>query len=57
MVARNRITCLICDVDLEPEREDDLCYHCRRRRIVDKRDTRPRILPEKIPVIPAKVTA
>jgi len=57
----NRIVCIVCEGELPHDREDDLCEACRRRRIVDKRDTRPRILPMPFPVqmspVPVKEAA
>jgi hypothetical protein len=36
--------CKICDEELPPGREDDICYNCRRRRIQDKREMRGKIV-------------
>jgi DNA-directed RNA polymerase subunit RPC12/RpoP len=42
--------CTVCDVTLPANRQDYLCEECRRRRIVDHRDTRPRIRPNELVV-------
>lgn len=46
-----REACTICDADLPVGREDYLCEGCRGRRIVDHRDTRPKIGPMQYPVL------
>lgn len=44
-------TCEICDANLPAVREDYICEECRRRRIVDRRDLRPRIFPTEHPAV------
>lgn len=42
--------CTVCVVTLPVTRLDYLCEECRRRRIVDHRDTRPRTRPNELVV-------
>ncbi len=44
-------SCKVCDAGLPPGRDDDICEECRRRRIVDRRDMRPKVYLNKQPAV------